>query len=49
MYLAEIKMVVQTTLMVRNAIFWNVTLCVCRENQRFRGTYHLHHQGQKNQ
>jgi hypothetical protein len=32
-----------------NAVFWDVTPCGYCENRCFRGTYHLHHQGGKNQ
>jgi hypothetical protein len=33
---------------MKNAIFWDVMLCGSCKNQRFRGTYHFHHQGDKN-
>jgi hypothetical protein len=33
----------------KNAVVWDVTPCGCRKNQRFGGTYRLHHQGKKNQ
>jgi hypothetical protein len=32
----------------KNAVFWVVMLCGSCKNQRFGGTYHLHHQGDKN-
>jgi hypothetical protein len=33
---------------VKNAVFWDVTLCGSCENRCFGGTYHLLHQGDKN-
>jgi hypothetical protein len=33
---------------LKNAVFWDVTQCGSCKNQRFGGTYHLHHQGDKN-
>jgi hypothetical protein len=33
---------------MKNAIFWDVTLCASCKNRCFRGTYCLHHQGDKN-
>jgi hypothetical protein len=33
-------------LSMKNAIFWDVTLCGSCKNC-FQGTYHLHHQGDK--
>jgi hypothetical protein len=32
---------------MKNAVFWDVTLCSSWK-KRFKGTYHLHHQGDKN-
>jgi hypothetical protein len=32
---------------MNNAVFWDVTLYGSCENQRFKGTYLLHHQGEK--
>jgi hypothetical protein len=34
---------------LRNALFLDATLCDSCKNQRFGGTYCLHHQGDKNQ
>jgi hypothetical protein len=34
---------------IKNAIFWDVMPCGSCKNQHFRGTYRLHHQGDKNQ
>jgi hypothetical protein len=33
---------------MRNAIFWNVTLCGSCKDGPFGGTWRLHHQGNKN-
>jgi hypothetical protein len=33
---------------MKNAIFWDVTLCDSCKNRRFGGTCRLHHQGDKN-
>jgi hypothetical protein len=33
---------------MKNAIFLDVTQCGSCNNRRFRGTYRLHHQGDKN-
>jgi hypothetical protein len=30
------------------AVFWDVTPCDSRKNQCLGGTWHLHHQGDKN-
>jgi hypothetical protein len=30
---------------IKNAVFWDVTLCGSCKNRRFGGTYRLHHQG----
>jgi hypothetical protein len=34
---------------IKNVVFWVVTLCSPRKNQRFGGTYRLNHQGENNQ
>jgi hypothetical protein len=34
---------------IKNVIFWDVTLCGSCENRRFGGTYLVHHHGDKNQ
>jgi hypothetical protein len=33
---------------MKNAVFWDVTLCGSCKNRRFGGTYRLHHKGDKN-
>jgi hypothetical protein len=33
---------------MKNAVFWDVTLCCSCKNRRFGGTYSLHYQGDKN-
>jgi hypothetical protein len=33
---------------MKNAVFWEVTLCGSCKNRRFGGTWRLHHQGDKN-
>jgi hypothetical protein len=38
-----------TVVIMKSAIFWDVTLCGSCKNQRFKGMYRLHHQGDKNQ
>jgi hypothetical protein len=37
-----------TAVAIKNAVFWDVTLCDFCKNIRFGGTYRLHHQGDKN-
>jgi hypothetical protein len=34
---------------MKNVFVWDVTPCGSSKNQRFGGTYRLHHQGEKNQ
>jgi hypothetical protein len=34
---------------MKNAVFWDVTLYGSCDNRRFGVTYHLYHQGDKNQ
>jgi hypothetical protein len=34
---------------IKNDVFWGVAPCGSCENQRFGGTYRLHHQVEKNQ
>jgi hypothetical protein len=36
-------------MVMKNVLFWDVMPCGSCKNRRFRGTYHLHHQGEKNQ
>jgi hypothetical protein len=38
----------QTVVSLKNAVLWNATPCGSCKNQRFGGTYRLHHQGDKN-
>jgi hypothetical protein len=33
---------------MKNAVFWDVTLCGSCNNRCLEGTYRLHHQGNKN-
>jgi hypothetical protein len=33
---------------MKNAVFWDVTLCSSSKNRRFAGMYRLHHQSDKN-
>jgi hypothetical protein len=35
--------------LMKNAVFWDVTPCDSYKNQRFGGTYRLHHHGEENQ
>jgi hypothetical protein len=44
-----VRFEVFTAVTMMNGVFWDVTLCGPRKNQRFGGTWHLHHQGDKNQ
>jgi hypothetical protein len=37
-----------TAVTMKNGVFWDVTPCGSCKNQRFGGTYRLHHQGDKN-
>jgi hypothetical protein len=37
-----------TAVIMKNAVFWDVTLCGSCKNRRFGGTYRLHQQGDKN-
>jgi hypothetical protein len=34
---------------MKNVVFWDVMPCGSCKNRRVRGTYHLHHQAEKNQ
>jgi hypothetical protein len=47
--LSCIRFEVFTAVTMKNVIFWDVTLCSSCNNRCFGGTYHLHHQGDKNQ
>jgi hypothetical protein len=38
-----------TAVTKKNAVFWDMTPCGSCNSRRFGGTYHLHHQGAKNQ
>jgi hypothetical protein len=33
---------------MKNVVFWDLTPCGSCNSRRFGGTYHLHHQGDKN-
>jgi hypothetical protein len=33
---------------MKNAVFWDVTLCGSYKNRRFVGTYRIHHQDDRN-
>jgi hypothetical protein len=33
---------------MKNVVFWDITSCGFCKNRRFRGTYLIHHQGDKN-
>jgi hypothetical protein len=43
-----VRFEVFTAVTMKNAVFWDVTPCGSCKNRRFRGTQHLHHQGDKN-
>jgi hypothetical protein len=34
---------------MQNAVFWYMTPCGFCKNRQFGGSYHFHHQGDKNQ
>jgi hypothetical protein len=42
------KIWVVHTVTMKNAVFWDVRPCGSCKNRRSGGTYHLHHQGNKN-
>jgi hypothetical protein len=44
----SVRFEVFTAVTLKNAVFWDVTLCGSCKNWRFGQTYHLHHQGAKN-
>jgi hypothetical protein len=44
-----VRFQVSTAVTVKNAVFWDVTPCGSCKNLRFRGTYRLHHQSERNQ
>jgi hypothetical protein len=48
MKMKYVRFEVYTAVTIRNAIFWDVTLCGCCKNRHFGGSYHFHHQGGKN-
>jgi hypothetical protein len=37
-----------TGVLLMNAVFWDAIPCGSCNNRRFRGTYRLHHLGEKN-
>jgi hypothetical protein len=43
-----VRFEVFTSATLKNAGFWDVTLCGSCKNRRFGGTYRLHHPGEKN-
>jgi hypothetical protein len=45
---SDITFDVFTVVTMKNFVFWDVTLYGSCKNQRFGGTYRLHHQGDKN-
>jgi hypothetical protein len=45
-YAVEVE--VLTAVVMNGAVFWHITLCSpVTVNRRFRGTFRLHHQGQR--
>jgi hypothetical protein len=43
----EVTSELETTLAVKNGVFWVVTPCGSCKNRRFGGNYYIHHQGAK--
>jgi hypothetical protein len=43
-----VRFEVFTVVTMKNAVFWDVTPCGSCKNQRLRGLYRLHYQGDKN-
>jgi hypothetical protein len=39
----------QAPMLLKNAVFWDVTLCGSCKNRRFGEKYRLHHHGEENQ
>jgi hypothetical protein len=46
---SKVRVEVFTAVTMKNAVFWDVTLCGPSKNRLLGGTYHLHYQGDKNQ
>jgi hypothetical protein len=44
----DVRFEVFTALTMKNGVFWDVTACGSCKNRRFKGTYRLLHQGDKN-
>jgi hypothetical protein len=44
----DVRFVVFMAMTMKDGVFWDVTPCGSCKNQRFGGTYRLHHQGDKN-
>jgi hypothetical protein len=44
----SVRFGVFTAVIMKNALFWDVTLCGSCKNRRFGEMYHLYHQGDKN-
>jgi hypothetical protein len=40
--------VLENEIIFKNAVFWDVTQCGSSKNGHLGGTYHLHHQDEKN-
>jgi hypothetical protein len=45
--LQTVSVVLQTSLSIKNGVFWVVTPCGSCKNRRFGGTWRLLHQGDK--
>jgi hypothetical protein len=45
--LCYVRFEVFTAVTMKNAVFWNVTLCDSCKDRRFGGTYRFHYQGEK--
>jgi hypothetical protein len=43
-----VRFEVFTAVTTKNAVFWDVTPCDSCKNRCLGGTYHIHHQGDKN-
>jgi hypothetical protein len=48
MPLHYVRFKVLTAVDMKNTVFWDITPFCCCQNLRFGGTYHLHHQDDKN-
>jgi hypothetical protein len=47
-YFEDVRFEVFTAVTMKYAVLWNVTLYGSCKNRHFRGTQHVHHQGDKN-